>query len=109
MRKARTRNPLKNLPKQYPKQYKLFMAKPPDYKDPLDAEGHHGLEACPSCQSLNTLRYDYHEGFSELECLDCGYLSDAEELAELTRYDGSLLEDLAPHQRPPIPFKKIKA
>jgi len=80
----------------------------PEYTSTFDAESSHGLEHCPECDSDNTITYHYNEGFTELECLNCGYLSDAEEIAALTRYDGSLIESDKTIKLP-MPVKKIKA
>jgi len=68
----------------------------------FDPESCRGEDPCPQCGSLNTLSHDYPEGFSDLECLSCGYRSDAQEIAELTRFEGALLEI-------PMPVKKLKA
>lgn len=62
----------------------------------MDAEGFHEDVPCPECGSVNTVTYRYVEGFTELECQACGYRSDAEELSDLTRYQGAVLERHAP-------------
>jgi uncharacterized metal-binding protein (TIGR02443 family) len=75
-----------------------------------DAEGHAGLERCPECKALDTVTYEYEEGFSELECRACGYSSELDEIGALTRFDGSLKEaDGAPGDRPRVPVKRIEA
>jgi uncharacterized metal-binding protein (TIGR02443 family) len=75
----------------------------------FDAEGSFEGVTCPGCGRTNTVTYRYDEGFDELECLDCGYLSDHEELAALQRYDGALLEGDEAEAAPVIPFRRIKA
>ncbi|MEX2534684.1 MAG: hypothetical protein WD273_03705 [Trueperaceae bacterium] len=74
----------------------------------FDAEGSFDDEPCPACGSKNTITYRFDEGFNELECRVCGYRSDQEELSDLQRYSGDLLEneDSVPA---PVPFKSIKA
>lgn len=72
-----------------------------------DAEGSHDGDLCPVCGSADTVTYHYREGFSELECRRCGHRSDADDLADLQRFSGDLLE--RDGQLPPIPFKKIEA
>jgi uncharacterized metal-binding protein (TIGR02443 family) len=75
----------------------------------FDAEGSYEGTACPGCGRTNTVTYRYEEGFEELECLDCGFMSDQEELAALQRYDGELLEG-DENGRPPLPpLRHIKA
>lgn len=74
----------------------------------FDAEGSFDEEPCPACGSHETVTYDYVEGFSELECRVCGFRSDQQELSELQRYSGDLLEDEGASP-PPVPFKPIKA
>jgi hypothetical protein len=71
----------------------------------FDPESRRSEDPCPRCGSLNTLSHDY-PGFSDLECLECGYRSDAEEIAELTRFEGALLER---DPSLPMPVKKLKA
>lgn len=85
----------------------------------MDAEGFHDEVPCPECGSLKTVTYRYVEGFSELECPTCGYRSDSQELADLTRYPGVLAEhhsrvDDAPRDHsaddlPPVPIRAMKA
>lgn len=58
----------------------------------FDATGSSEGQACPRCGSEATITYHYEEGFEELECTACGYVSDAEELAALQRFDGELKE-----------------
>lgn len=72
----------------------------------VDAEGRRGEDPCPRCDSLNTLSHDYPEGYTDLECFDCGYRSDAEEIADLARFAGGLLER---DPSLPMPIKKLKA
>ena len=74
----------------------------------FDAEGSFDEEPCPACGSRNTVTYDYEEGFSELECRVCGFRSDQQELSDLQRYSGDLLESEG-GTPPPVPFKSIKA
>jgi hypothetical protein len=71
-----------------------------------DAEGVAGQDPCPACHSDNTVTYTYHEGFIEIDCQDCGFSSEAGDIADLTRYAGDLLEG---SPMPPIPLKKLKA
>ncbi len=76
----------------------------------LDAEGFHEQTQCPDCGSRRTVTFHYVEGFEELECEACGYRSDAEEIAALTRYAGGVLEregDGA--SEVPIPIRTLKA
>lgn len=98
----------------------------------MDAEGFHEDIPCPECGSLNTVSYRYVEGFTELECPACGYRSDAQEISDLTRYQGVVLErdsswaerslddvpgdDAAPpggrhnaDDLPPVPIRALKA
>jgi hypothetical protein len=75
----------------------------------FDAEGSYEGTICPGCGRTNTVTYRYDEGFDELECLDCGYLSDQDELAALQRYGGELLEGDGADTLPAIPFRRIKA
>lgn len=73
----------------------------------FDAEGWYLEERCPRCGSSRTVTYEYEEGFAELECEDCGFISDAEELGDLHRYTGELKET---SEKPRlIPIKKIQA
>jgi uncharacterized metal-binding protein (TIGR02443 family) len=72
----------------------------------FDAEGEYLGEECPRCGSTKTITYQYEEGFTELECQNCGYTSEAPELTDLGRYKGDLREG---EKRPPIPVKKLKA
>jgi transposase-like protein len=72
----------------------------------FDAEGQYLAETCPQCGSTKTITYEYAEGFSELECQNCGYTSESEELSALGRYRGELREG---NKLPPIPVKKLKA
>ena len=69
----------------------------------MDAEGFHDEVPCPECGSVNTVTYRYVEGFSELECPTCGYRSDADELSDLTRYQGVVLERDEPWLDPRSP------
>ncbi len=73
----------------------------------IDAEGIYNGEPCPRCGSTGTVTYQYREGFSELECPSCGFSSEAEELADLQRYDGDLLE--VDRDVPPLPLRPIEA
>lgn len=73
-----------------------------------DAEGRYENIPCPRCGSNHTVTYYYTEGFEELECEACGYLSDHEELSELSRFRGELKER-EQDELPPIPFKKLEA
>ena len=77
----------------------------------MDAEGFHEQIPCPRCGSEQTVSFHYVEGFEELECLRCGYRSDAAEIAALTRFQGNLLErdDEDPDDLPPIPIRTMKA
>lgn len=76
----------------------------------FDATGSQEAEICPRCGSDATITYHYEEGFEELECSACGYVSDAEELAALQRYDGQLLESEADSSTPiPRSGKRIDA
>lgn len=74
----------------------------------FDGEGSFDDEPCPACGSENTITYHYDEGFSEVECRACGFSSDREELAELQRFTGELLETEG-DPAPPVPFKALKA
>lgn len=76
----------------------------------FDATGSHDADVCPRCGSEATITYHYEEGFEEVECTSCGYVSDAEELAALQRFEGDLLED-GSEQGNPIPQdgKRIRA
>lgn len=73
-----------------------------------DAEGIEAQDICPECGSSDTVTYLYQEGFSELECRHCGYNSEHDEISDLTRYRGDLLER-SQGPLPPVPTKKIKA
>ncbi len=76
----------------------------------FDATGSRDEETCPRCGSDATITYHYEEGFDELECSSCGYVSDAEELAALQRFDGQLLEAEEGQGTPLIrPRQRIKA
>ncbi len=76
----------------------------------MDAEGYLEQVPCPVCGSRNTVTYHYAEGFSELECPDCQYRSDADELAKLQHFVGDILEGEGPRSAPPpIPVKGLKA
>jgi len=76
----------------------------------LDAEGFREQTPCPSCGSRETITYRYREGFEELECEACGYRSDAEEIAALTRYGGAVLERERPEDGSiPVPIRTLKA
>jgi Zn ribbon nucleic-acid-binding protein len=74
----------------------------------FDAEGSFDDEPCPECGSNHTVTFRYDEGFSEIECQACGYRSDHQELSDLQRYSGDLLENDR-ESPPPVPFKSIKA
>lgn len=76
----------------------------------FDATGSFDADVCPRCGSNATITYHYEEGFEELECRACGYVSDAEELAALQRFESELLEDSV-DQGSPIPNngKRIRA
>lgn len=76
----------------------------------FDAEGTFAMETCPQCGSQNTVTYTYTEGFNELECQNCGYSSEEEEIVALTRYRGDLKEAKgSPGSLPPVPIKKLEA
>lgn len=76
----------------------------------FDATGSFDGQICPRCGSNATITYHYEEGFEELECSACGYISDAEELASLQRFSGELLESDAAADTPaPLPGTKIRA
>lgn len=76
----------------------------------MDAEGFHEQTPCPSCGSRRTITFHYREGFEELECESCGYRSDAEEIAALTRYGGEVLErEGSEGDRVPVPIRTLKA
>lgn len=73
-----------------------------------DAEGSHEGIPCPECGSLDTITYRYVEGFEEHECPACGYTDWGEELADLIRDGGELLERR--HDLPlPLPRGRIEA
>jgi Zn ribbon nucleic-acid-binding protein len=74
----------------------------------FDAEGEYLGDVCPKCGSSKTITYEYDEGFSELECENCGYTTEAAELSDLGRYRGDLREK-AKGELPPIPVKKLQA
>ena len=74
----------------------------------FDAEGSLDFETCPECGSTDTITYRYREGFDELECTVCGFRSDQEELSELQRYSGDLLEG-EEDALPPVPMRSLKA
>jgi uncharacterized metal-binding protein (TIGR02443 family) len=74
----------------------------------FDGEGRFDDEPCPACGSHDTVSYEYQEGFSEVECRACGFRSDQEELSELQRYSGELLESES-EEPPLVPFRTIKA
>ncbi|HLR45714.1 MAG TPA: hypothetical protein VK092_01030 [Deinococcales bacterium] len=59
----------------------------------FDATGSAEGEQCPRCGSEATVTWHFAEGFDELECRTCGWLSDEEELAALHRFGGELLEE----------------
>ncbi len=61
----------------------------------MDAEGRHDGVPCPRCGSVATITYLYVEGFEELECPTCGYVSDAAELEALGRLALGLPEEPA--------------
>ena len=73
----------------------------------FDAEGSRDGDTCPKCGSKKTVTYRFAEGFSDVECEACGFHSDRDELSELSRYRGELLEGDA--KLPPMPFKKLEA
>jgi len=75
-----------------------------------DATGSQDNETCPRCGSDATITYHYTEGFQELECTACGYMSDAEEIMALQRYESGLLESSDRSDTlPPFTGRKIKA
>ena len=71
-----------------------------------DAEGSRDGETCPNCHSTKTITYHYREGFTELECEECGYQSDLVDLDQLTRFRGDLKEK---NRDVFVPVKKLKA
>ena len=73
----------------------------------FDAEGSYDGDPCPECGSKKTVTYRFAEGFSDIECETCGFHSDRDELSDLSRYRGELLE--GDKNLPPMPFKKLKA
>jgi Zn ribbon nucleic-acid-binding protein len=73
-----------------------------------DAEGIEQHDPCGECGSTNTVTYHYEEGYSDVECRNCGYSSELEDIAELSRYRGDLLE-ADPGGLLPPPIKRIKA
>ena len=77
----------------------------------MDAEGFHEMTPCPRCGSRDTVTFHYREGFEELECGSCGFRSDAEEIASLTRFAGGVLEraDQDGEQEIPVPIRTLKA
>ncbi len=76
----------------------------------FDATGSHDGQVCPRCGSDATITYHYEEGFEELECSACGYISDSEELGALQRFSSELLESDTDTGRPvPVTGRKIKA
>lgn len=77
----------------------------------MDAEGFHEMTPCPRCGSRDTVTFHYREGFEELECESCGFRSDAEEIASLTRFTGVVLEkdDRSDQHRVPVPIRTLKA
>ncbi len=70
----------------------------------MDAEGCHEGVPCPRCGSVRTITYHYVEGFAELECPECGYRSDADELDALTRFESDLAEGRALLERGALGF-----
>ena len=74
----------------------------------IDAEGFREGAECPDCGSTDTVTFRYREGFEEVECPNCGYRSDDEELDLLTRYSADLLEDDTTEELP-IPRRSIQA
>lgn len=74
----------------------------------VDAEGLREGTECPDCGSTDTVTFRYQEGFDELECPQCGYRSDDQELDSLTRYTSELLEEDSSLQLP-IPRRSIQA
>lgn len=76
----------------------------------MDAEGFNEQVPCPRCGSERTVSFHYVEGFDELECPDCGFRSDAEEIGDLTRFQSNLLErEERGAKRPPVPIRAMKA
>ena len=75
----------------------------------MDAEGFHEHAPCPSCGSRRTVTFHYREGFEEIECEACGYRSDADEIAALTRYAGGVLERERDDEATPVPIRTLKA
>lgn len=71
-----------------------------------DATGSMDAEICPRCGSDATITYHYEEGFDELECSACGFVSDAAEIAALQRYSGDILLDESAEERPAPPVGK---
>ncbi len=75
-----------------------------------DATGSMDADICPRCGSDATITYHYEEGFEELECSACGFVSDAAEIAALQRYSGDILLDGSAEEQPvPLPGKRITA
>jgi len=57
-----------------------------------DATGSYDEEECPRCGNRDTVTWHFADGFEEMECRTCGWVSDAEELAALQRFGGRVLE-----------------
>jgi len=66
----------------------------------FDATGSADSEQCPRCGSDATVTWQFAEGFEELECRACGWVSDEEELASLQRFGGDVLEGEGPAGSP---------
>ncbi len=77
----------------------------------MDAEGFRENAPCPRCGSRETVTFHYREGFEELECGSCGFRSDAEEIASLTRFSGVVLEreGRSEERQVPVPIRTLKA
>ncbi len=75
----------------------------------FDAEGAREGEPCPLCSSTATVTYRYTEGFEELDCTVCGYSSEQEELSDLHRFGGTLLERDNDKDLPPVPVGRMRA
>lgn len=76
----------------------------------FDATGSNDSDICPRCGSDATITYHYTEGFEELECSACGFMSDAAELSDLQRFDGALKEsDEGTGKTIPVPRNRMIA
>lgn len=76
----------------------------------FDAEGVSRHDRCPACASERTVTWVYDVGPEELECLDCGYRSDAASLRDLQRDAGDVLEgDDAENLPAPSKVRSLKA